>query len=100
MPFIINLHEKDFDLLVNKGFLEDSAEFEEFKEYKNIVGNFQQIRSALPEEQALLIEAKTLTKPKEEYENIKKKDEMKHQKDVNENIFEMFENFGSVPSTE
>lgn len=42
-PFIIPLHEKDFDLLMNKGFYEGTREYEQYIEYKNIRGNMQRI---------------------------------------------------------
>lgn len=43
-PFIIPLHDSDFDLLINKGYyLNDRRLFEEFYEYRGITGNMQRI---------------------------------------------------------
>lgn len=39
-PFIIPLREKDFDLLINRGFVEnDNTKFDEYFVYKNLCGN-------------------------------------------------------------
>lgn len=42
-PFIIPLHEDDFDFLMNKGFLEGSSAFTEYVTYGHIRGNMQRI---------------------------------------------------------
>ena len=42
-PFLIPLHEEDFDLLMNKGFYEGTREYEQYIEYRNIRGNMQRI---------------------------------------------------------
>lgn len=42
-PFLIPLHEEDFDLLMNKGFYEGTREYEQYIQYKNIRGNMQRI---------------------------------------------------------
>lgn len=42
-PFIIPLHEDDFDFLLNKGFMEGTAEFTEYIAYEHIRGNMQRI---------------------------------------------------------
>lgn len=46
-PFIINIHEDDFDLLINKGFAEGTREFEQYTEYKGIRGRMQAIAENL-----------------------------------------------------
>lgn len=76
IPFIINLHEEDFDLLLNKGFLNDNADFEEYEEYKNIVGNFQKVRVLCKENEELAkeIENKILLIPKQQYDKVKSKE--------------------------
>ena len=40
---MIVLHESDFDLLVNKGFCDNTRAFTEYYEYKHIQGNMQKI---------------------------------------------------------
>lgn len=42
-PFMIVLHEEDFDLMLNKGFIENTRAFEEWYMYSNIRGNMQRI---------------------------------------------------------
>ena len=43
-PFIIPLHDEDFDLLVNKGYFSGERElFTEYEEYNNIRGNMAKI---------------------------------------------------------
>lgn len=45
-PFIIPLHEDDFDLLMNKGFYKGTREYDQYFEYKGIRGNMQRIADA------------------------------------------------------
>ena len=42
-PFMIVLHEEDFDLMLNKGFVENTKSFQEYMEYTHICGNMQKI---------------------------------------------------------
>ena len=42
-PFMIVLHEEDFDLMLNKGFVENTKNFQEYMEYNHIRGNMQRI---------------------------------------------------------
>lgn len=42
-PFIIPLHEEDYDLLLNKGFVENTSNFTEYLEYFHIRGNMAKI---------------------------------------------------------
>lgn len=43
VPFIIKLHEQDFDLLLNRGFYEGTNTFDEYIEYAQLRGNMQKI---------------------------------------------------------
>lgn len=43
-PLIFPVHECDFDMLVNKGFADNTREFQEYYKYKNIIGNFQKLK--------------------------------------------------------
>lgn len=45
-PFIINVHENDFDMLLNRGFFDDSREYQAYYEYKGIKANFPKIIAA------------------------------------------------------
>ena len=42
-PFIIPLHEQDFDLLMNKGFYNGTREYQQYIEYRHLRGNMQKI---------------------------------------------------------
>lgn len=61
-PFIIPIHENDFDLFINKGFMDGTREFEEYIEYRHIRGNIQKIRQLCARNEALVkeLEAKTV----------------------------------------
>lgn len=61
-PIIIPIHENDFDILLNRGFMENTDEFEEFLAYRKIRGNMQKIAQKCQqnEELAREIERKTL----------------------------------------
>ncbi len=72
IPFIMNLHEEDFDLLVNKGFIENTKNFEEFEVYSNIIGNFQNVRVDFRkrEELAKQVENEMLQIPKQKFDEV------------------------------
>lgn len=61
-PIIIPIHENDFDILLNRGFMENTDEFEEYLAYRKIRGNMQKIAQKCQqnEELAREIERKTL----------------------------------------
>lgn len=42
-PFMVLLHEEDFDMMLNKGFIENTKNFQEYLEYNHIRGNMQKI---------------------------------------------------------
>lgn len=42
-PFMIILHEKDFDMMLNKGFMNNTRDFQEYMTYTGIRGNMQRI---------------------------------------------------------
>lgn len=58
-PMIIPLHEEDFDLYLNKGFVQNTDDFLEYIEYHNIRGNMQQIAVAAGHNEALARELQT-----------------------------------------
>lgn len=52
-PFIIPLHDEDFDMMINKGFFDnDRSLFTEYYEYNHIRGNMQKIMIACGGEQS------------------------------------------------
>lgn len=94
VPFIINLHEDDFDLLINKGFIEHNANFQEYEEYLNIVGNFQKIRTALKnnEEMAKQIENKMLELPTQKFNEVLESENSETENI--EDVLKQFEHYG------
>lgn len=94
VPFIINLHEEDFDLLINKGFIENTANFQEYEQYLNIKGNFQRVRVALKnnEEMARQIESKMLELPTQKYNEVI--ENLNEDVEITEDLLKEFEDYG------
>lgn len=71
-PFIIPLHETDFDLLLNKGFVENTDNFLEYLEYNHIRGNMQMIaeRCGANEKLARLLEKQTVLPITEKFNEV------------------------------
>lgn len=61
-PIIIPLHESDFDILMNKGVLEGTREYQQFIEHHHIRGNLERINRRLYgyEQQIAEIESKVV----------------------------------------
>lgn len=94
-PFIIPLHTEDFDLLLNKGFVEETGNYEEYIEHKRLVGNMQKIHSICGsnEELAKELDAKTVRPVIEEHTKVMEKFE--HQTTDEDAIREMFKDYGT-----
>lgn len=94
-PFIIPLHKDDFDLLLNKGFIEETDDFEEYIEHKRLIGNMQKIHSVCGKNEALVkeLEAKTVKPVIEEHRKVVAKFGEETQ-DENA-IREMFKDYGT-----
>ena len=62
-PIIIPLHEEDFDILLNKGVLEGTKEYQQYVEHRHIRGNLEQIRRRLSnyEDQIPSVESKVVS---------------------------------------
>lgn len=43
-PFIIRIHEEDFNILINRGFAEDTRNYEEYIEYQSMRMNWQRLQ--------------------------------------------------------
>lgn len=52
-PFMILLHEEDYDMMLNKGFVENTKDFEEYLQYNHIRGNMQRIAERCGNNEAL-----------------------------------------------
>lgn len=94
MPFIMCLRETDFDLLVNKGFVRHSKEFQEFEKYLHISGNFENPHIKLKGNKELIrqIEGQILELPKQKYDEVME-EEQKYV-EVTDDILEEFKNYG------
>lgn len=93
-PFIIPLHTEDFDLLLNKGFVEETRNYEEYIEHKNLVGNMQRIHSLCGQNEELVreIESKTVKPVIDEHTKVIEKFE--HEVTDEDKIREIFKDYG------
>ena len=73
-PFILPLREEDFDLMLNKGFMEGTSNFLEYEVYGNIRGNMQRIAERCRNNEKLLRELndRVLLPVVEQYDKIEK----------------------------
>lgn len=53
LPVIIRIHQEDYDILMNSGFLKDTNEWLQYEQYNHIRGRFNQIASACKRNLAL-----------------------------------------------
>lgn len=93
-PFIIPLHIDDFDLLINRGFVEESGNYEEYIEHKNLVGNMQKIHSicGANEQLARELEARTVKVITDKHSEVK--DKFDHETQDEDAIRAMFADYG------
>ena len=93
-PMIMPLHKADFDLLINKGFMYDTDDFQEYEEFKYIRGNMQEITIACQnnEKMARIIEKQVLSLPTREYNKLKDKEAITLS---DKEIMEMFKDYGT-----
>ncbi len=94
-PFIIPLHTEDFDLLLNRGFVENTSNFEEYIEHKMLVGNMQRIHTICGRNEALAkeLEAKTVEPIVKEHNKVMEK--FDHEIQDENAIREMFKDYGT-----
>lgn len=90
----IFLRYEDYDIRFNKGYFNDTPEFEQYEEYKNIVGNFQNVRAMLSERQALQIEA-GMCQIVSDKVNAKLEQEA-NKADAPDDVLKQFENYGKM----
>lgn len=96
-PFMIILHEEDYDMLLNRGFVENTSDFEEYIEYSHIRGNMQRIaeRCGANEMLARELEAKTVKPVVDKHNEIKAK--FDKPSGDSEQIKAAFADFGQQP---
>lgn len=100
-PLIIPIHREDFDILINRGFMEDNDNFFDYIEYKNIRGNLQKIAVVCGQREDL---AKRLTeqtiKPiTDKHKEILAKFEQNNSL-TDEEILEQFKDYGTIQQIE
>lgn len=71
-PFIIIIHEEDYDLLANQGFMNGTDAFQDYMEYRAIQGNMQRIaeRCAANEKLARELEMQTVKAITDKYNQV------------------------------
>ena len=95
-PFIVPLHEEDFDLLMNRGFYYGTKEYEQYMEYLHIRGNMQKIAEMCGnnEKKAREIESKSMKLIPEKHKEVVNKIEGRLYSD--EELDEFFKDYGTV----
>lgn len=93
-PFIIPIRTNDIDIMINKGFMENSSNYEEYLQYQRIRGNMQQIAIFCASNEALAreIEAKTILPIVEKHKELVAREQTQLWSD--DIIREMFSDYG------
>ena len=94
-PFMILLHEYDFDLRLNEGFIKDSNNFQEYLEYNHIRGNMQKIAECCGANEKLAkeLQAQTVKPITDKYKEVMAK--FNHETMDEDAIREMFKDYGT-----
>ena len=97
-PFIIPLHDEDFDLLINKGFYENSTEFQQYIEYLGIRGSMKRIAEVCGAnlDLARRLEAKAITPVIDAHNSMMERIEHKTDPEEEAKILEQFADLGTV----
>lgn len=61
-PIIIPIYENDFDIMLNKGYFNNTKQYKEYEFYGRVRGNFQKIRERLSDNRLIELESK-MVKP-------------------------------------
>lgn len=92
-PFIMPLRTEDFDILINKGYVDESERYDEYRRYKNMLGNFGKIAKKFPDMVDTVRVGQTMLEPL--VDEVHKVEEKKRKKDIDkEEIMKEFENYG------
>lgn len=92
-PIILCVREKDFDCLLNRGVMENTREYQQYIEYKEIEGSFARVAQRLEGAAQLVVARNMLDVAVEGAETIKQNE----QKKVSDpdNLPEEFRNYGT-----
>lgn len=89
-PFIMPLREADFDILINRMYMEGTGDYDDYILYKKIKGNFARIAKATPDIVSLVKVTSPALKPL-----VDAQDEVNDRKTVIEVSDEEFASFGT-----
>lgn len=101
IPLFLVLHEKDYDLGINKGVFEGTREYEQFISYKGIQANFREITNSCGDNIALRNETnrRSLAPVVEKFDETSKK--LVHPQTLSdEEIREKFKDYGTIQGGE
>lgn len=96
-PFIIPLHESDFDIMMNKGVFEGTREYDQYIILKNVQGSMKQIAMMCKgnHEAERMIQDKTVQPIIKKHKQLSEK--MKGSVPDTEELLKQFENYGTIP---
>ena len=95
-PFMILLHEEDFDMMLNKGFIENTKDFEEYIQYNGIRGNMQRIaeKCGANEQLARELEAGIVKPIVDKHQEVLEK--LEHETEDEDAIRAEFADYGTI----
>lgn len=95
-PFMILLHEEDFDLMLNKGFVQNTSDFQEYITYSNIRGNMQRIaeRCGSNEKLARELQGRAVRLVTDKHNEVM--EQMEHEVEDEDAIRREFEDLGTM----
>lgn len=97
-PFIVPLRTEDFDILINKGYVDGNDAYDEYYKYQNILGNFGRLAKAMPGMQSVIKVGGEMLTPLLDgehgvHEVERKREELQEASDLSE-----FANYGKMVS--
>lgn len=96
-PFMIILHESDFDMMLNRGFVENTRDFQEYLEYNHIRGNMQRIAERCGSNQALAKKLQTQTVKPVTDKHREVLEKIEHSIEDEDAIMAEFAEYGTIP---
>lgn len=92
-PFIMPLRAEDFDILINRAYMEGTDDYDEYIKYQNIRGNFGRLIRAMPEGSVELVNISTgMVRPL-----VNARDEVEARTGEKETDLSEFEEYGKMP---
>ena len=94
--FLIPLRTEDFDILINKGYVDGSDAYDEYYKYQNIIGNFARLANAIPEMRTVIKIGSGMLSPVVDGEHgVRKIEERRENREYD---LSEFENYGTISS--